>query len=406
MQLRDYQLTGIDWLREHKRGMLLDEPGLGKTAQAIMASNFPVLVACPSYLIDQWEREINTLRPNDSVCKCQGVRDKRQISLDSSCDWTIINIQMLRTYEFPRPYQTFIIDESHHVRGHSAKQSIKARALAKKIPSVFLLTATPIKRECDDLFMQLSILDQKNFGSYYTFLAQYCKTVDTGFGSKVVGARDPGMVKALLSRYALRRTYKSTGLQLPDTITQDVIIQPSSVWRHVYRQLKDKYRLLDVTFDSAPELMRTLRALTFDLKTVAAQRIYEDNPNTIFYVYYRQSAQELGKLLDIPAIDGSMLPHDRERTAKQGGSIVATISSLSEGIDLSHLSTICYVETSYIPGDRVQATARLVRWNENIRPVRIFDIMVKGTIDTTIEKVITRREGDQIAILKQELEND
>lgn len=383
--------------------MLADEAGLGKTLQAVLAAELPVLVACPSYLKTQWEQEIHRIFPTHTVAICEETREDREYSLSRLVQWTIVNIEMFRTYTFPTHYQTLIIDEAHHVRGHSAVQAQKARVLAKKIPRVYLLTATPIKKEVDDLFMQLSILDPDTFSSYEQFVNTYCVTVDNGWDTKVVRPKDPVAIRAIMNKYALRRTYKQVGLSRPKPIHNPIKLTPTKAWYTTYNILRNQYRLEDITFETAPSMIRELRSLTFDIKSVVAQRIYEDNPNTVFFVYYRDSAQALARLLDIPAIDGSMPPDKRAKVAKSGGSIVATISSLSEGVDLSHLSTICFVETSYVQGDKNQAIWRLVRWNEKIRPVRIFDLLVKGTIDITINEVLEGRTMNEQSILRQEL---
>ena len=67
LQLHPYQFEGAGFLAERSRGYLADEPGLGKTAQAICAADWLELqtgvVICPAFLRTNWTREFATCTP-------------------------------------------------------------------------------------------------------------------------------------------------------------------------------------------------------------------------------------------------------------------------------------------------------------------------------------------------------
>lgn len=402
----------MNWLCQHRRGALWYEVGVGKTITAIRAANRPVLIACPAYLCGMWRDEILSLYPDEQVIICEGTSTARLATLNNNPDaeWTIINIEMLRSYTFVRRYETFIIDEAHHLRGHSSQQSKGALAVAQATPNVYQLTATPIKCEPDDLFMQLQILDPKKFTSYNAFVQQYCKVINVGFGTKVRGLKD-GMtvhLSKLLNNYRVRRTYKSTGLKRPTPIERTIEVTPSSNWLKLYKKVKKDYRLLTITFESAPAMVMQLCAMTFDLKIDIAKQIYEDNPKTVFYCYFRESAYQLAKSLNIPAITGDLKPNDRAALAKGSTAIVATISSLSEGVDLSHFNTVAFLEESYLPDDKTQAVGRVSRWSPTgtSTVVNVFTVLVKSTIDSTKHGVVGHRAADIATLMRTELERE
>ena len=67
-----HQRAGVEFLATAKRALLADEPGLGKTAQAIRALKmlhergeeiFPVLIVCPNTLKKNWAREFTKWWP-------------------------------------------------------------------------------------------------------------------------------------------------------------------------------------------------------------------------------------------------------------------------------------------------------------------------------------------------------
>jgi N12 class adenine-specific DNA methylase len=73
-----HQRAGVKFLATAKRALLADEPGLGKTAQAIRALKelkeqgedaFPALIVCPNTLKKNWAREFDVGRGVASHCE-------------------------------------------------------------------------------------------------------------------------------------------------------------------------------------------------------------------------------------------------------------------------------------------------------------------------------------------------
>ena len=71
-----HQRAGVAFLCTARRALLADEPGLGKTAQAIRAlkqlndadgGSLPALIVCPNTLKKNWKREFATWWPEASV---------------------------------------------------------------------------------------------------------------------------------------------------------------------------------------------------------------------------------------------------------------------------------------------------------------------------------------------------
>ena len=66
--LRDYQVEGVEHLMSGQKKLLLDDPGLGKTAQAIVAARSlgarRVLVICPPGTRWTWEEQVERWAPD------------------------------------------------------------------------------------------------------------------------------------------------------------------------------------------------------------------------------------------------------------------------------------------------------------------------------------------------------
>lgn len=403
---RRYQEEGISFLKSHKRAMLADAPGLGKTLQASMAAVKPVLIAAPTYLTEQWYDFIREQFPKDSVKIAQGTYHNKMVALAHRADWTIVNIEMLRSYTMPK-VTTFIIDESHHVRGRDSQQSLGALRVAVNADYIYLLTATPICNEPDDLYMQFQLISPEDFPSYYKFIEQYCNVYSTPWGNKVRGAKDPKRLFELMSKYGISRGYKDVGLELPPLIENRIMVKPTNEFMKTYKKLKESYNLDGMQMNSIAEAMQTLRRMTAcKEKTDALMGVVEDQTakeSAVVFCWYKSSAEHLGKLLKAPVITGDTAAKDRRIIANKSHIVVATLASLSEGVDLSSHKVCIFFEEDYTPGIMYQALSRVRRHSADNRPVRSYTIMVKGTVDETVHSAVTERISNVREILRRAL---
>lgn len=481
--LRDYQVTGANWLDRLQRAMNSDDPGLGKTIQAAYAAEMPVLIICPNNLVQQWyewlvgidektmERNkalrdnwlasqetddwVGALPDNPVIPNVVGkvvipeantYADKANMLRDTDADWMIINYESLSSHEellvelaAQRWWRTLILDESHHMRNHSAKRARTCRAIAFHMERVYELTATPVWKEVDDLFMQLSILRPDVFKSYKEFLDLYC-VFDTGrFGTKVLGVKD-GMADELretLEPIRIGRDYKAAGRQLPEVIEkyvkvtfpkemQDRYDETVADWIAVFGEGEEQV----IRFENFSQILNGLRLLTrFPGKFAAAADVIEEalHPRlnladatyaleltaprkparVVVFCWYKETAEDAVAYFNehIPGahaafIHGGTPMEDRRPIAfdPKNNIIVATIMTLTEGIDLSDARTVVYLEEHYTPGANEQSRKRVQRERvgigaDNSEPVLVYYVHVKGTIDEHIHRVSRRRAG-------------
>lgn len=427
-QPRPYQWEGTHFLQEKKKGMIADPPGLGKTLQAMMAASDGehIGISCPSYLTEHWWDQIRMQFPNDTVVLAgEGTRSTRNAALELShahtAKWTIFNHQMLRfkkrpnanevpmrddlKFDFPR-FDTLIYDESHHFRNRSSQQAKGAYVLSRSCPRVFLLTGTPIMREADDLFMQLRIMDPVTFSSYWQFVNTYCNVEQTGFGTRVYGQRGT-LLKGLMSRYALRRTYEDVGLYLPPIIgPQYIKVDFTAEHEKKYKEAWLAFRVNDIWLENYMQVMHVLRALTgVQEKLNATIELARDMDKFLIFCWYKHHARAMAQALDATLIiSDEVPPNERKALVASSERVVCTLGSLSEGVDASHLRNVIYFEEHYTPGSIEQSTARVQRWSEDIAAtnssINLYVVMVRNTIDETINNIWMQRRSDNRGIIR------
>lgn len=426
LKLRPYQEEGRDFLRHIRRGFLTDSPGLGKTVQASEAAEKPVLVVCGrKNLIYQWYDFLTEQYPNDKIVVADGTRKKRDEILDQKADWYIINVHMLHSYALPVGMQTLIVDESHHLRNRSANKSKAAAKYAKNNPNmrVYMLTATPAWKELDDIWMQLHIMYPKIFTSYHDFIRMFFVTDDTPYGKKILAVKK-NMRKELdeiLSPIKFGRTYKDVDRFLPDIIENIVTVSLSKEMLALYNQIRMKYKLQYEDEEGRKQLLfnpigmlHSLRQVTFGGgKIDAVAELIEDNKKmSVIGCWYRDHAEALQKAIPNSVfVHGGLDPKDRYqkcmRAQNKGLHIVATIDSITEGINLSKYRQVVMVEEHYPPGSNFQFISRVARDRNDDgsdkEPVLVYYVHVPRSIDKVVHNVAKKRSSNIRELIEEAL---
>jgi superfamily II DNA or RNA helicase len=407
---RTYQVVGANWMMEHERVILADDGGVGKTIQASMAATRPALVVCPTYAMWMWHDWLREQYPDETVAIALGDVVKRTEAINARADWTIINVEMLRKYWMPvERLRCVIFDEFHHVRGADSEQGKNAVLLAKRVPQIIGLTATPIYKDVGDLWHLLHILYPEKWHAQGKFMAMYAKTIDNGYNTRVWGIKNVGALQKELRDVLLRRTYNDVGLELPAVIDKQVVLEFPTNAQKEYNAVKHSRRYEDIPLTSASEVLHTLRRMTVEEKAKAAQNIIRDShQQAAVMCWYNDTVEYVAhKIGGVPIHGQNTKASERaivaRRAIKAGIPIVAGIESLGESVDLSACKNVVFVEESYVPGAMHQVLRRFQRWSTNISPCVVSYVRVKGTVDVTVHTAHTTRRNTASLVLRDAL---
>lgn len=277
MANRTYQRVGASFIRSGRTVLIADEPGLGKTLEAlgglieVGAKN--ILVFAKLKAIETvWGREVPRWLGNAAkVYPVKGTKAQRDKVLDRyrndiiqdvNFDTTdkmrilVCNIEMVRTkkhlecpidcdddYQCPskvkhkRHYETkfpqlfgitwdgIVVDESH-------KALIGKHTMSKTITQVRMgmmqldlsghgvkiaMSGTPYRGKLQNIWGTLNFLRPDVFSSYWRFVESYFKVDSNGYG-RTIGGLDPAKADAYdqaLAPYVLRRTKAEVAPDMP-----------------------------------------------------------------------------------------------------------------------------------------------------------------------------------------------
>jgi hypothetical protein len=143
----------------HRTFLLADEPGLGKTAQALLAAeaanSYPLLVVVPNVVKTNWAREAARWTPHRRATVVQGDGE----AVDGFADVVVLNYEVLDRHlgwlgDFG--FRGMVVDEAHFMKNKASQRSQNVLALSGRIrsrtdrPLLMALTGTPLINDIED----------------------------------------------------------------------------------------------------------------------------------------------------------------------------------------------------------------------------------------------------------------
>jgi len=143
----------------HRAFLLADEPGLGKTAQALLAAEaanaYPLLVVAPNVVKTNWAREAARWVPHRPATVVQGDGE----AVDGFADIVVLNYEVLDRHlgwlgDFG--FRGMVVDEAHFMKNKTSQRSQNVLALSGRIrsrtdrPLLMALTGTPLINDIED----------------------------------------------------------------------------------------------------------------------------------------------------------------------------------------------------------------------------------------------------------------
>jgi SNF2 domain-containing protein/helicase-like protein len=143
----------------HRTFLLADEPGLGKTAEALLAAEaanaYPLLAVAPNVVKTNWAREAARWVPHRRATVVHGNGE----SVDGFADIVVLNYEILDRHlgwlgDFG--FRGMVVDEAHFMKNKASQRSQHVLALSSRIrsrtdrPLLMALTGTPLINDIED----------------------------------------------------------------------------------------------------------------------------------------------------------------------------------------------------------------------------------------------------------------
>ncbi|HET6876472.1 MAG TPA: DEAD/DEAH box helicase [Jatrophihabitans sp.] len=434
----------------HRTFLLADEPGLGKTAQALLAAEvanaYPLLVVVPSVVKINWAREAGLWTPKRSATVVHGNGD----TVDGFADIVVVNYEVLDRHlgwlgNFG--FRGMVVDEAHFIKNKSSQRSRHVLELSERIrsrttrPLLMALTGTPLINDIEDFLAIWQFLGWIDETEPRAELMDSLEAVgltpaDPGFS--------PAARQCVIDLGIVRRRKVDVAADIPARRTADLPVDlDEQIARSIRAAERDLARRLVARYEAALANRRTRGAdvtegIDHDLvHKVAAWEQKDANAaatgENVFSMmrrigrakadlaadYTAQLARSVGKVvffakhvevmdaaedafakrgIRYSSIRGDQTPTVRQRNIDAFANdpdvaiAVCSLTAAGVGLNLQVASNIVLAELSWTDAEQTQAIDRSHRIGQT-EPVTAWRIIAAQTIDSRIAELIDRKAG-------------
>jgi SNF2-related domain/Helicase conserved C-terminal domain len=432
----------------HRTFLLADEPGLGKTAQALLAAEaadaYPLLVVVPSVVKTNWAREAARWTPHRPVTVVQGDGE----TADGFADIVVLNYEVLdrhRGWLSDFGFRGMVVDEAHFIKNKTSQRSQHVLALSDRIrsrtarPLMMALTGTPLINDIDDFRAIWQFLgwidDSKPLGELADALEDIGLTpADRGFyaaarqcvidlgivrrrkldvaadiparriadlpveldgrAGRSIRAAERDLASRMVARYETALANRSSGVGV-EGIDYDLV-------RRVARS-----ELKDATTAKSGEnvftMMRRIGQAKAELAADYAAQLARSTGKVVFFAKHIAVMDAAEETFARQGVRFSSIRGDQTPTARQANvdafvndpNVAVAVCSLTAagvGLNLQVASNIVLAELSWTNAEQTQAIDRSHRIGQ-AEPVTAWRIIAAQTIDTRIAELIDSKAG-------------
>ncbi len=249
-QLRPYQIAGYRWLTYLDKvkwgGLLADDMGLGKTIQTLTFLQYfknenkklKTLVACPTTLLFNWEREIQKFTPQLRFHLYHGPSRNNKIESLNNVDIIISSYGTVRSdiAQFQKiEFDYVILDESQTIKNPNSKIAKAVQLLQTQ--NRIALSGTPMQNNTFDIYSQMNFLNPGILGNKEFFKESFAKAID-----KFQDDETKQHLRKLIYPFLLRRTKEQVAKDLPEKTEMTIICEMGKEQKLIYDTYKNLYR--------------------------------------------------------------------------------------------------------------------------------------------------------------------
>uniref|UniRef100_A0A671KBJ3 Chromodomain-helicase-DNA-binding protein 2-like n=1 Tax=Sinocyclocheilus anshuiensis TaxID=1608454 RepID=A0A671KBJ3_9TELE len=436
LQLRDYQLDGVNWLAHSwcrcNSVILADEMGLGKTIQTISFLSYlfhqhqlygPFILVVPLSTLTSWQREFDIWAPDMNVVVYLGDVTSRKTIRDY--EWIHQQTKRIKFNALLTTYEILLkdkgvlgninwaflgVDEAHRLKNDDSllyKTLIDFRSNHR-----LLITGTPLQNSLKELWSLLHFLMPDKFESWEDFEDEHGKGRDNGYQS----------LHKVLEPFLLRRVKKDVEKSLPAKVEQILRVDMSAQQKQFYKWILTRnYKALSKgTRGSSSGFLN----IVMELKKCC------NHEHLQVWLFYTQTSlvrgsgklvlldklltrlrergnrvlifSQMVRMLDILAeylslnrypfqrLDGSIKGEIRKQAldhfnAEGSEDFCFLLSTRAGGlgINLASADTVVIFDSDWNPQNDLQAQARAHRIGQK-KQVNIYRLVTKGTVEEDI----------------------
>jgi len=457
LDLMEHQATLLASVAEgHRTFLLADEPGLGKTAQALLAAQaadaFPLLCIVPNVVKTNWAREAKMWTPSRSVTVVHG--DGQDV--DGFADIVVVNYEVLDRHVGwmgEHGFRGLVVDEAHYIKNKKSQRSQNVLEVSDRIrqrvarPLLMALTGTPLINDIDDfraIWQMLGWIDEKKPGkvlmaalegngftpadhAFYPAARQAVidlgivrrRKVDVaadiparriadlpveleGAMGRSIREAEQQLAKRLVGRYQAALEHRRAGYSVlgEDGIDHELVRRVAE--REVAEGSESRANG-DGAGDNVFTMVRKIGQAKAELATDYAVQLARSAGKVVFFAKHLDVMDTAEEIFARRGVGATSIRGDQTRKARDAAIeafqkdpdthvIVCSLTAAGVGINLQVASNVVLAELSWTNAEQTQAIDRVHRIGQT-EPVTAWRIIAAQTIDAKIAELIDSKAG-------------
>jgi hypothetical protein len=447
-ELMHHQAQLVEAARQgHRTFLLADEPGLGKTAQSLLAAEaakaYPLLVVVPNVVKTNWAREAGIWTPHRAVTVIHGDGE----DIDGFADIVVVNYEVLDRHVGwigDHGFRGMVVDEAHFIKNKTSQRSQHVLHLSDQIrqrtvrPLLMALTGTPLINDIEDfraIWQFLGWIDDKKP------LAELMGPLEETGLTPADPAFYPAARRCVVDMGIVRRRKVDVAADIPARRVADLPVELDGdvgrsirdAERELARRMVERYETALATRTSGKTVEGIDHALVRQVATWEREDTDSSSGENVFTMmrhigqakaalaadYAAQLARNVGKVvffakhIDVmdtaeetfarrgiryTSIRGDQTTKAREQNISDFVNdpevevIVCSLTAAGVGINLQVASNLVLAELSWTDAEQTQAIDRVHRIGQS-EPVTAWRIIAAQTIDTRIAELIDSKAG-------------
>ena len=432
----------------HRSFLLADEPGLGKTAQSLLAAEaanaYPLLVVVPNVVKTNWAREAGRWIPHRSATVIHGNGE----TIDGFADVVVVNYEVLDRHvgwigDFG--FRGMVVDEAHFIKNKTSQRSQHVLELSERIrsrtarPLLMALTGTPLINDIDDfraIWQFLGWIDESQpLGELMERLEDTGLTpADPGFypaarrcvidmgivrrrkvdvaadiparriadlpvelddkAGRSIRAAERELARRMVSRYESALAARSS-TDVVEGIDADLVRKVAG-W-----ELKDTST--KATGENVFSMMRRIGQAKAGLAADYAAQLARSAGKVVFFAKHVDVMDVAEETLERLGVRYSSIRGDQTPTSRQKNIdafvndpdvavAVCSLTAAGVGLNLQVASNVVLAELSWTDAEQTQAIDRSHRIGQT-EPVTAWRIIAAQTLDARIAELIDSKAG-------------
>ena len=432
----------------HRTFLLADEPGLGKTAQALLAAQaadaYPLLVVVPNVVKTNWAREAELWTPDHPATVVHGDGD----TVDGFADIVVVNYEVLDRHIGwlgDLGFRGMVVDEAHFIKNRTSQRSRHVLQLSDRVrtrtvnPLLMALTGTPLINDIEDfraIWQFLGWIDEKQPRATLMhslvetgltpsdrgfYAAARASVIDLGIvrrrkvdvaadiparriadlpvelddaAGRSIRAAERELARRLVQRYESALATRTSGVVVPGIDHE--LVRRVATWER-----EDTTR--SETDENVFSMMRRIGQAKAGLAADYAAQLARNVGKVVFFAKHVDVMDVAEETFAGRGIRYSSIRGDQTRTVRQRNVdafvddpdvavAVCSLTAAGVGLNLQVASNVVLAELSWTDAEQTQAIDRVHRIGQG-DPVTAWRVLATQTIDTKIAKLLDSKAG-------------